>query len=63
VITRGINELWQADLVEMGAFSKLYDGYRYLLTFIDTFLKYAWGEALKSKNANDVSQAMERILK
>jgi len=33
------------------------------LTVIDTFSKYAWGEALKSKNANDVSQAMERIFK
>jgi len=45
----------------MGAFSKSNDGYRYFLTVIDTFSKYAWGEALKSKNANDVSQAMERI--
>jgi len=63
VITRGINDLWQADLVEMGAFSKSNDRYRYLLTVIDTFSKYAWGEALKSKNANDVSQAMERIFK
>jgi len=44
VITRGINDLWQADLVEMGAFSKSNDGYRYLLTVIDTFSKYAWGE-------------------
>jgi len=33
------------------------------LTVIDTFLKNAWGEALKSKNANYVSQAMERIFK
>jgi len=63
VITRGINDLWQADLVEMGAFSKSNDGYQYLLTVIDTFSKYAWGEALKSKNANDVSQAMARIFK
>jgi len=33
------------------------------MTVIDTFSKYACGEALKSKNANDVSQAMERIFK
>jgi len=39
------------------------DIYQYLLTVIDTFSKYAWGEALKSKNANDVSQAMARIFK
>jgi len=47
----------------MEAFSKSNDGYRYLLTVVDTFSKYAWGEALKSKNAHDVSQAMERIFK
>jgi len=29
VITRGITDLWQADLVEMGAFSKSNDGYRW----------------------------------
>jgi len=57
------DDLWQADLVEMGAFSKSNDGFRYLLTVIDTFSKYAWGEALKSKNANDVSQAIKRIFK
>jgi len=34
-----------SNLVEMGAFSKSNDGYRYLLTVIDTFSKYAWGEA------------------
>jgi len=45
----GINDLWQADLAEMGAFSKSNDGYLYLLTVIDTFSKYAWGEALKEK--------------
>jgi len=33
------------------------------LTVIETFSKNAWGEALKSKNANYVSQAMERIFK
>jgi len=33
------------------------------MTVIYTYSKYACGEALKSKNANDVSQAMERIFK
>jgi len=33
----------------MGAFSKSNDGYLYWLTVIDTFSKYAWGEALNQK--------------
>jgi len=28
------------------------------LTVIDLFSKFAWGDALKSKNASDFSQAM-----
>jgi len=34
-----------------------------LLTVIDTISKFAWGEALRSKNASEVSQAMKRIFK
>lgn len=63
VITKGINWLWQADLVEMGKYSSSNNGYRYLLTVIDTFSKYAWGEALKTKSAKDVAEAMEKIFK
>lgn len=63
VVTKGINDLWQADLVEMGAYASSNNGYRYLLTVIDTFSKFAWGEALKSKTAKEVAQAMEKIFK
>ena len=34
-----------------------------MLTVIDTFSKYAWVEALKSKNATDVYRAFDIILK
>jgi len=33
-----------------------------LLTIIDTFSKYAWAVALKSKNANEVTHAMKSVL-
>lgn len=62
VIMKGIDDLWQADLVEMGNFSTLNKGYKYLLTVIDTFSKYAWVEATKTKNAVDVSTAFQKIL-
>ena len=38
-------------------------GYKYLLTVIDCFSKYAWAEPLKNKTAEEVTGAMERILK
>lgn len=62
VIMKGIDDLWQADLIEMGSYSTLNKGFKYLLTVIDTFSKYAWVEPIKSKNAFDVSHAFEKIL-
>lgn len=62
VIMKGIDDLWQADLVEMGNYSTINKGYRYMLTVIDTFSKYAWAEAIKSKNAVEVSKAFKNIL-
>ena len=63
VIVKGIDDLWQAVLVEMGSYSTANRGYRFMLTVIDTFSKYAWAEALKSKNALEVCTAFEKILK
>ncbi|KAI8124118.1 hypothetical protein CVS40_5182 [Lucilia cuprina] len=37
VIMKGIDDLWQADLVEMWNYSKFNNGYRFILTIIDTF--------------------------
>lgn len=62
VITKGIDDLWQADIVEMGAYSENNAGYRYLLTIIDTFSKFAWAVALRTKSALEVTNAMKDIL-
>jgi len=61
VIIKGIDDLWQADLVEMGTYSTYNKGFRFLLTVIDTFSKYAWTAALKTKSAPDVTNAMKKI--
>lgn len=58
----GIDDLWQADLVEMIPYASVNGKHKYLLTVIDTFSKYAWAEPLKSKSAEDVSRAMQKIL-
>ena len=46
---RGIDENWQADLVDVQNLKKYNDGYRYLLTCIDVLSKYAWVVPLKNK--------------
>ena len=40
---KGIDDLGQADLVEMGSYETHNNGYRYLLTVIDTFSKKSLG--------------------
>lgn len=63
VVMKGIDDLWQADLVEMGNYSTYNNHFRYLLTVIDTFSKYAWVAPLKSKNSTNVAKAMSDIFK
>ena len=59
---RHIDETWQADLVEMIPYSKVNKGFKYLLTVIDIFSKYAWAVPVKSKNGKDVTVAVKSIL-
>lgn len=59
---RDINETFSADLVEMIPYATENEGYKYILTVIDNFSKFAWAVGVKSKNATDVTKAMESIL-
>lgn len=63
VIMKGLDDLWQADLVEMGQHAKQNNGYKYLLTVIDTFSKYAWAVPIKNKTGDEVCTAMMKIFK
>lgn len=62
VIIKGLNDLWQADLVEMLPYKKINRGYKYILVVINAFSKFVWAEPVKSKNAIDITNAMEKIL-
>src|SRR5277367_5129393 len=43
----GMDHQWQMDLVAMQAYASDNDGYKYILTAIDMFSRYAWAEAIK----------------
>src|SRR5271154_553 len=60
--TNRIDGQWQGDLVEMIEFQNENDGYRYLLTVIDLFSRYAWARPIKTKSAADVTTAFRSIL-
>lgn len=59
----GIDAQWQADLVDMQAYTKYNNGYRYILTCIDIFSKYAWAVPLKKKTGAEVVKAFRGIFK
>lgn len=63
IIVNDIDEQWEADLVEMQEFSKANKGYRYILTIIDVFSKYAWGLPLKNKSGKELTEAFANLLK
>lgn len=64
IITKGINELWAADLLIMTTVSvKRNKGYKYMLNVIDTFSKFAWIEPLKKKDGKSVAEAFSKIIK
>lgn len=56
-----INDLFQADLIDLKSLSAFNDNYQYLLTVIDVFSKYAWVEPLKTKSAKEVAAAFIKI--
>lgn len=58
---RCLDETWQADLVEMQPYSRENKGFRYLLTVIDIFSKYAWAVPVKTKTGEDIAAAMKYV--
>ena len=61
IIVNDINEIFAADLVEMQKFAKLNKRYRYLLTCIDIFSKFAWVIPLKDKKGITIKNALQKI--
>lgn len=63
VILNGIDDLWQADLVELRPYRRKNQGYALLLCVIDCFSKFAWCSPLKRKSGAEITKAFTEILK
>lgn len=61
VITLHKDYQWMADLADMQSYASQNDGFRYILVVIDTFTKYAWARAIKTKRPEDVRDAFHSI--
>ena len=62
ILTKGIDDLWAADLIDMKKYSGEDEGYVYLLNVIDTFSKFARALPIKKKDGVTVTKAFEKII-
>ena len=60
-IVHDIDEQWQADLADVSLLAQDNGGYRYILTVIDIFSRYAWSRPLKTKKGEEVAAAFKDI--
>ena len=63
IIVNHINEIHSAGLVDMGQYSKMNKGYKYIFTNIDIFSKIAYAFPLKSKKIQDIKPCFQKIFK
>ena len=59
----GIDDQWQADLVDLSSLKKYNQPYRYLLTCIDIFSKFAWVVPMRDKTGHHMVQVFAKIFK
>jgi len=62
IIASGIDDNWQADIGFLTKFKKFNKGFSCFLVVIDVLSKYAWVEAMKSKDGPSTARAFEIIL-
>ena len=56
------NNIWAADLTEMGSLSSKKQGVKYLLFVVDVFIKYAWFKHLKDEKGKTVHNGFIEIV-
>ena len=61
--TKGINYLYQCDLVDLTNLQRDNDGFKWIITIIDTFSKKAWALKMKNKSAKSIVDVMTPFLR
>lgn len=61
IITRGIDDIHQADLMDCSKIARFNGGVRFLLVSIDCFSRFAFCRPIKRKTGNQVAIALESI--
>jgi len=61
-ISTGVDDLWQADLVDLTSLVRHNDGHKFILTIIDVFSKFAWACPLKNKSGASLREAFSSLI-
>ena len=56
------DETWSADLIDKSSLSNYNNNYKFILTVIDIFTKYAWAIPLKNKFGLSITNGFKTIL-
>lgn len=59
----GLDDQWEADLIDVQKLAKENKSYKFLLTVIDSLSKYAWAIPIKDKSGDSVTGAFKTIFK
>ena len=62
VLVISIDEQWVMDLCDLSSLARYNREYKFLLTCIDAFSKYAWVQPLKNKKGQSILKAFQKIL-
>ena len=61
VITRGLNDVWDVDLMDMSNLAKYNDGVHFIAIFIDVFSRYLYVHPMKNKSTKTTLNAIKSI--
>ena len=56
------DKTWSADLIDKSSLIKYKNIYKFILTILDIFEKYAWGVPLKNKSGLSITNGFKTIL-
>ena len=63
IVVAGIDDQWEADLIDMQSLASENGSKKYILTVIDALSKYAWALPLKDKTGATLVRAFSTIFK
>ena len=63
VVTRGLNDVWDVDLMDMSNLAKYNDGVHFIAILIDIFSRYLYVEPMKNKTTKQTLTAIKNVFR